>query len=168
MKANPIPSASARAASAARSLAPVRLIASAGHVAIDDETAARFFGPAAIESGERPFVIERSGPWGTVSRLVGLAVTAEWGPDYPGAGERARHVIAYVLHGDRTLARATAFGYAMEGEVSIGGRKSRAFTSSILFELPNGRFVDVAVLHVCVAREGYGCDRAANACAVKI
>lgn len=54
-----------------------------------------------------------------------------------------------ILHGVRTLHNLHESGYCHTGQVSIGGRKIRAFTSDELMQRPDGRLVKVAVLHVC-------------------
>lgn len=49
------------------------------------------------------------------------------------------------LYGVRTMSRPKESGYNMEGRVSIAGKTHSAFTSSKLFERPDGSLVDVAV-----------------------
>ena len=78
------------------------------------------------------FEIETSGPWSIVKSLRGLAVTLDG-----------------KVFGMRRLIRPRESGYQMEGRVSIGGEKFRAFTSSTLFERPDRSLIDVGVLVVC-------------------
>ena len=54
------------------------------------------------------------------------------------------------IYGIRTLTNCRESGYQIEGRVSIGGKKHRAFTSSQLFQRSNGSLCDVAVLYVCI------------------
>lgn len=53
------------------------------------------------------------------------------------------------VYGERTLTNVRESGYVLEGRVSIDGRKYRGFTSSALFERPDGSLVSVATIHVC-------------------
>ena len=53
------------------------------------------------------------------------------------------------VYGVRKMSRPTESGYQMEGRVSIGGKTYRAFTSSRMFERPDGSLVDVGVFIVC-------------------
>ena len=48
----------------------------------------------------------------------------------------------------RTLTDLRQNGYAMDGRVSLGGRKVSAFTSSYLFEIEDGRFFETATIFV--------------------
>lgn len=119
------------------------LKASAGSTKISLEDAIKFLGKDAIESGEKRFVTEHYGPWQICTKVIGLAVTATW----KDIGISYEVVDNYTLHGDRSLIKPKQSGYDMEGHVSIDGIKHSAFTSSILFELPNGKLINVAVLH---------------------
>lgn len=67
----------------------------------------------------------------TILKIVGLAI------DLDGK-----------IYGMRSLISPKESGYQMEGRVSIGGKKHRAFTSSKLFERPDGSLCDVGVLIV--------------------
>lgn len=117
------------------------------------EQARQFLGEEAIASGERRLAIQTAGPWSIICACKGLAVTAEWVPHPSFPGTDRKEVKSYTLHGERALCRATPSGYALEGEVSIEGKKWRAFTSSLLFRLPDGKLVNCAVLHVCVGQK---------------
>lgn len=120
---------------------------------ISFEQARQFLGEEAIASGERRLAIQTAGPWSIIRACKGLAVTAEWVPHPSFPGTDRKKVKSYTLHGERALCRATSSGYVLEGEVSIEGKKWRAFTSSLLFELPDGKLIDCAVLHVCVGQK---------------
>jgi hypothetical protein len=124
--------------------APLRLPAGAGCTPITLEAAIAFFGQEAIDAGKRHFATRHRGPWHICDQLRGLAVSAEWkeGPTYP-------QIDAYTLHGDRSLLNPRQSGYQMEGSVSVDGRRFRAFTTDTLFQLPCGKLVSVACLHVC-------------------
>lgn len=76
-----------------------------------------------------------------IRSLKGLAVSCKFG-EYSQQYDRR-------VYGMRTLLNPKESGYQLEGRVSIGGKKYRAFTSSTLFEREDGSLCDVAVLHVC-------------------
>lgn len=73
-----------------------------------------------------------NGPWSAVISYRALAVDRD----------------GYV-YGMRTLHKPRESGHELEGSVSIDGKKFRAFTSSQLFERPDGSLIDVATLYVC-------------------
>lgn len=83
-------------------------------------------------TNEVRFEIETRGPWQIVSKVRGLAMTDDG-----------------RVYGLRNLLDARQSGYDMNGKVSIAGRKYRAFTSSKLFQRPDGSLVDVGILYVC-------------------
>lgn len=87
-------------------------------------------------------------------------------PDVPKVGhdiEKAHFLVGYLItkirglacsqHGHvfgmRTLSNPRAQGYAHGGTVSIGGHCYRAFTSTQLFQRPDGSQCDVGILFVC-------------------
>lgn len=95
------------------------------------------------EDGDRHFVIETSwGVWGQAKRIKGFAVTAR---ELDRVGVTSQ--FEYTVHGDRAMYHPRESGYQMEGWVSLGGRKRRAFTGSILVRY-RGKLHTVAVLHV--------------------
>lgn len=124
------------------------LKAQAGATPISLEDAIKFFGQAAIDAGERRGEMVTVGPWSICRSYKALVTTATWRPvpthDY---------VDEYTLHGDRTMTNPKPGGYELEGRVSIDGKKRSCFTSSILFELPDKRLIDVAVIHVRTKKE---------------
>lgn len=123
------------------------LKAQAGATPISLEDAIKFFGQAAIDAGERRGEMVTVGPWSICRRYKALATTATWRPGYSGG------VDEYTIYGDRTMTRPRQGGYELEGWVSIEGKKRSCFTSSILFELPDKRLIDVAVIHVRTKKE---------------
>jgi hypothetical protein len=78
-----------------------------------------------------PFEYKHFGPWSIVSSLRGIAV------DRNGC-----------VYGPRSLSQPKQMGHQMHGRVSIGGKQYPAWTSSQLFERPNGSLVDVGILWV--------------------
>lgn len=57
------------------------------------------------------------------------------------------HIISETAYGLRTMTNCRQSGYNLEGYVSINGKKYSCFTSSQLFELENGKLINVAVIH---------------------
>jgi len=55
-----------------------------------------------------------------------------------------------TAYGKRTLTNLRESGHQFEGQVSVNGRKVRGFTSSQLFELPDGKLINVATIHACI------------------
>lgn len=92
--------------------------------------------PAKPENEVR-FDFETRGPWGIIARIAGLAIE----PD----GK---------IWGWRELKRPKESGYVHEGHVNVGGERVRAFTSSRLFERPDGSLCSVACLYLCRKKEG--------------
>jgi hypothetical protein len=88
------------------------------------------------------------GPWQIPLSYTALCTSNTFNQDvYP-----VEHGPLHV-YGKRTLSRPRETGYQLEGAVSIGGRKLRGFTSSQLFELPNGKLISAATIHACGAAE---------------
>ena len=81
--------------------------------------------------GEQRFEMKHHGPWNVIVSIRALAITLDG-----------------KVFGMRRMSRPKESGYQMEGRVNIGHRKYRAFTSSKLFERPDGSLVDVAVFIV--------------------
>lgn len=94
---------------------------------------------AEIEAGEKRFETRHRGPWSICVSVRAIVADCDYKPDT----RRARFYPARTAHDMKEC------GYHSEGRVSFGGRKRHVFTSSQLFELPDGRLIDVAILHVC-------------------
>ena len=85
------------------------------------------------------------GPWSIPVRFIAPAVSYVWG----------RHgfgVETITLYGRRSLSRPVESGYQLEGRVSVGGMSCRGFTGSQLWELPDGRLIETAVVHVVLPK----------------
>jgi hypothetical protein len=76
-------------------------------------------------------------------RFRAIVERAEWGKDQHGCNTGKAWVEFYPV---RTLTDTRENGYAMDGRVSLNGRKLSAFTSDALFELPDGRLISAAVI----------------------
>lgn len=72
------------------------------------------------------------GPFNAISKYTALAVDKHGN-----------------IYGERSLQNFRESGYDLEGRVSVGGKKYRAFTSSVLFQRKDGSLCNVAALYVC-------------------
>ena len=117
-----------------------------GAIAIETSALESLIGPESIAKGERRFDLETVGPWHILRSIRGLAMTVESRePHHCRNGETSPATVAF--HGLRTGHDCRTPGTWTECRVSIGGRKRSAFTSSKLFQLPDGRLIDVAILY---------------------
>lgn len=57
------------------------------------------------------------------------------------------------VYGMKSLNNPRESGHDLEGKVRIDGKVYRAFTSSKLFERPDGSLCDVAILYVCKSKD---------------
>ena len=97
-----------------------------------------------IEAGEKRGELKTYGPWQIPISYRALCVSSIYSASYYTKTERT------MAYGVRTMTQPKESGYCLEGRVSIGGKKYSAFTTSQLFELPDGRLIDVAVIHARV------------------
>ena len=95
-----------------------------------------------VLKGEQRGNLKMFGMWQIPISYQALATTQDFTDGNPN-----RHKL--TVFGHRTLTNVKESGYALDGRVSISGKRYRAFTSSTLFELPNGKLINVAILHVC-------------------
>lgn len=94
---------------------------------------------AEIDAGEKRFESRHVGAWSICASIRAIVAVCDYKPDT----RRDRYFPARTAHDVKEC------GYHMEGRISLGGRKRHVFTSSQIFELPDGRLVNVAILHVC-------------------
>lgn len=117
-----------------------------GAIPIEPATLESLIGADAIAKGERRFDLETVGPWHILRSIRGLAMTVESRePHHCRHGETSPATVAF--HGLRTGRDCRTPGTWTDCRVSVGGRKRSAFTSSLLFKLPDGRLVDVGILY---------------------
>lgn len=117
-----------------------------GAIAIETATLESLIGPEAIAKRERRFDIETVGPWHILRSIRGLAMTVESRePHHLDPDKTSPATVAF--HGLRTGHDCRPQGTCTDCQVSVGGRKRSAFTTSHLFKLPDGRLIDVAVLY---------------------
>lgn len=113
-----------------------------GAIALTQEQAEALFTPDEIEKGEQRGHVKTIGPWQLPVSFTALCTSNTFGRDtYP-----VEHGPLHV-YGKRTMTSVRQSGYELEGRVSVNGKKHRAFTSSQLFELPNGKLISVATIH---------------------
>ena len=120
---------------------PLTLDAPSGAVPITFEQWQSFMGP---HYQDQSFDLETIGPWYIPIKCKALAVSYTWANGFTDT---------ITLHGKRSLQKPRQESYHLAGTVSINGQTVRGFTSSQLFKLPDGRLLDVAVVHVCIKRE---------------
>lgn len=101
--------------------------------------------PADIAAGEKRFESVHSGPWAICLSITAIVEETEFGKSPAGITV----VTSKAFWPARKCSNPRSMGYDMEGAISLGGKHRRVFTSSQLFELPDGRLVDVATLHLC-------------------
>jgi len=107
-----------------------------------EQLAALGFTPAEIEAGEKRGAMELRGPWSMCSAYTAPVERAKFGD-----GDGYRYGKKWVeFYAPRRMSRPRQSGYELEGRVSLAGRKLSAFTASQLFQLPDGRLVDCAVI----------------------
>ena len=105
-----------------------------------EQLAALGFTPAEIEAGEKRGAMELRGPWSMCSAYTAPVERAEFMPD----GTSRRAWVEY--YAPRRMSNPRPSGYDLEGHISLGGKRLSAFTSSELFELPDGRLVNCAII----------------------
>ena len=117
--------------------APLTLEAQAGATPISFEQFRQFFGET-IED-KRGELVTR-GPWQLPVTFRAVAISCEWG--------EFNFLKTITLYGQRNLSNAKQeHGYCLSGTVSIGGIKRRGFTSTQLWQLPDGQLIETAVIH---------------------
>lgn len=118
-------------------LTPLTLPAGAGCTAITAEQFRLYLGPDLTEIRGN---LETCGPWQLPVRYHAPAISIVWGPN--------NSAETITLYGWRIMCDLKEAGYHLEGRCSIAGRKRSAFTSSQLWQLPDGTLLDTAVIHV--------------------
>ena len=101
-----------------------------------------------IEKGEYRGEVKCVGPWQLPVSYKALCMSAVWTPEDRRRFNAERE--SETVYGMRILISPRESGYALQGFVSVNGRKVRGFTSSQLFELPDGKLVTVATIHACI------------------
>ena len=100
-----------------------------------------------IRSGDRRFDTETRGPWQIAVRLRAPVATCYWDKSRIYTVTRGFSLLADC----GTMTDPRQSGYDMEGRVSVAGKKVRAFTSSQLFQLPDGSLRDCAIIFACLS-----------------
>lgn len=112
--------------------------------ATEEQLAALGVTPAEITAGEKHFATTHRGPWQITASIAAVVEHTEWNREL--IHRPATRIRFWPV---RRMTNPRESGYQMEGQVSLGGRKIPAFTSSQLFELPDGRLIEIATLHLC-------------------
>ena len=103
---------------------------------------------ADIDKGESRGKLKSFGPWQLPVSFTALCMSCVYTPKDDAKYSSQRE--SETVYGIRTLQRPVQSGYQLEGRVSVNGRKVRGFTSSQLFELPDGKLISVATIHACI------------------
>ena len=101
-----------------------------------------------IDKGEFRGELKTIGPWNIPVSYRALAMAN----DYDNKSMFTQ-ILKTTVYGIRIMGNCRQSGYELEGYVSINGKKYSAFTSSQLFELPDGKLIDVATIHARVRGE---------------
>lgn len=101
---------------------------------------------AEIAAGQKRGEIETRGSWSIICKYRAITMHSEWNESNVGTHRRTRSQFWPA----RTLSNVRQSGNELEGQVSLGGTKFRGFTSTQLFELPDGKLIDVAVIFACI------------------
>jgi len=88
--------------------------------------------------------LKHRGPWQIPISFKALCVAQSFNREVFPVEHGPLHIF-----GKRTLQKVKHSGYELEGKVKINGKYVRGFTSSQLFELPNKRLINVAIIHAC-------------------
>lgn len=119
---------------------------SAGCFALTHEQAAALFTPAELAAKESRLDVRTVGPWGIPVSAVGLVVSFNYEADKANNYSNPRQPLR--VYGRRTMTNWKQTGFEAEGVASVDGRKRRVFTSSKLFQLPDGSLISASVLHL--------------------
>jgi len=90
------------------------------------------FTQAEIEAGEKRGESKTVGMWHIIKSFSAVAIDKT----------------NQIIYGMRTLQDVKELCYDLEGRVNIGGKRYRAFTSSIIFNC-EGKLYSCAILYVC-------------------
>lgn len=97
---------------------------------------------SALDAGKMHGELKTWGVWGIPISFRALVMSAVW--DDSKGYTVAKNTTIYGL---RTMGKLKQNGHAMDGWLSIGGKKLTGFTSSQLFEIEGGKLIDVAIIH---------------------
>jgi hypothetical protein len=126
---------------------PFTTLPGVGSKPLTEAQAKAIFTEADITAGQKLGKLKTFGPWQQPLSYTALACSQDFSVS---SATEVRHQI--TVYGVRTLSHARQAGHELEGRVSLNGKSYRAFTSSCLFQLPDGKLVDCAVIHVCLPR----------------
>lgn len=115
-------------------------------IPITPEQAAELFTPEEIEKGTSHFEINyHPGSYCMqVVKSIGAIVISGKSP----AERFTRESTVYTVYGRRKMTSITQPGTWSEGVISLDGKRRTCFTSDHLFELPDGKLINSAVLYL--------------------
>lgn len=125
-------------------LEPLTLPAFPGEIPISLEDFTSYIGSPGDDVRGR---IDARGPWGIIAKYSAPCVRLNWKQTEYGA-----IIESVTLYGCRTMGSPKESGYNLEGTVSVNGKKISAYTSSILWRLPDGRLIASSTINI---RGGY-------------
>jgi hypothetical protein len=98
------------------------------------EKALTFMSQSDIDAGEKRGQLKTRGMWQLPVNYRAIAVDVK----------------SHTIYGMRTLTDLQQLGYELEGRVCVNGKRVRAFTSTLMIELPNKRLINVAIIYCCM------------------
>ena len=113
---------------------------------VTQEQADALFSREDVKAGASRGRLKTTGQWQLPVSFTALATTQL----FHGENGALRKNAGLLVFGVRTLSRVHQSGYALEGRISVLGKSFRGFTSSQLFELPDGRLLSADTIHVCM------------------
>lgn len=116
----------------------------------EDQVKALGFTAEQIQAGEIRGDLTTIGPWQLPVTYRALCTSNLWPEDKNGITSSG----PVSVFGWRVLSGCRQSGHELEGRVSVNGKRYRGFTSSQLFELPNGKLISVATIHACGVLKG--------------
>lgn len=117
-------------------LQPITLEYDGGALPITPEQWLQYVAPS-LE--DQHGALETEGPWQLPVRYTAPAVSLTWVNGF---------IHSVTLYGPRTMSRPQQASYHLEGQVSVGGQKHSAYTSSVMCRLPDGKLLETATINV--------------------
>jgi hypothetical protein len=97
-----------------------------------------------INKGEARGDLKTRGAWGVPVSYRAVVENGEF--DNPKGYTENKRARFWAV---RTMTNVRQSGHHLEGRVSLNGKKYRAFTTSQMFELPDGKLISVATIFAC-------------------
>lgn len=120
----------------AQPLPPLTAPFDGGALVLTHEQWAQYMSP---ELEDQRGDLETMGPWQIPVRYKAPAVAITWENGF---------IRSYTLYGFRTLSNIQQSNYHLEGRVSVEGTKRKAYTSSVICRLPDGKLLETATINL--------------------